>query len=403
MQTIGKYQIQEELGRGGMGKVYRAYDPQEEREVAVKVMPPALAAETVLRQRFEQEAKIIAALQHPCIVPVHDFGEDGDQLYLVMGYMSGGSLADKLAKQGAMGLKTAAPTLYRIAQALEYVHKRGIVHRDVKTANVLFDERGRAHLADFGIARLTGNATRITATNMTIGTASYMSPEQIVADKNVDHRTDIYSLGIIFYEMLTGRLPYEADTPAQTMMMHILQPVPSLLTVRPDFSYGCEEVLQGALAKDKFDRYNSAMEFAQEVRRLAEGQAARPRRRPTRPLPTLSEDGSTAVAPAFNEQTLLQQQPSTGSDLIDYLLSHQQANPQERQEARLADIREMRRQQEEADRQRQIAHAAEVAELRAAEEARRQEQARQAKLIWAAVFGTIAFLLVLALLISVLS
>ena len=187
------------------------------------------------------------------------------------------------------------------------------------------------------------------------------------------------------------------------MMMHILQPVPSLLTVRPDFSYGCEEVLQGALAKDKFDRYNSAMEFAQEVRRLAEGQAARPRRRQTRPLPPLPENGDTAVAPAFNEQTLLQQQPSTGSDLIDYLLAHQQANPQGRQEARLAEIREMRRQQEEADRQRQIAHAAEVAELRAAEEARRQAQARQAKLIWAAVFGTIAFLLLLALLISVLS
>ena len=178
--------------------------------------------------------------------------------------------------------------------------------------------------------------------------------------------------------------------------------MPSLLTVRPDFSYGCEEVLQGALAKDKFDRYNSAMEFAQEVRRLAEGQAARPRRRQTRPLPPLPENGDTAVAPAFNEQTLLQQQPSTGNELIDHVLFYH-LSPQEQHEARRELAREARREQEEFVRQRQQAYVAEIAELRAAEEARRQAQAQQAKLIWAAVFGTIAFFLVLALLISVLS
>ena len=397
MKTIGSYEILNELGRGGMGKVYRARHPQTGQEVAIKVMPPSLAQEAALRRRFEQEAQLIAGLQHPAVVPVYDYGEDGDQLYLVMGFMAGGSLEERMVKHGPIPLKTAAPILYRLAQALDYVHQKGIIHRDVKPANVLFDERGRPYLSDFGIARLTGTATRLTATNMTIGTASYMSPEQIKADKQIDHRTDIYSLGIILYEMLTGALPYSAETPAQTMMMHILHPVPSLLAIRPDLPFGCEEVLQGALAKERFDRYSTVMEFAQEVRRLAEGKGARPRR--PAPPPTTSD---TAVSHAFNEQTLLHQRHSTGNDLIDDVLSYQQ-NQQEQLERRRELVREARREQEEGIRQRQEAHAAEVAALRAAEQARQQEKARQAQQLTLAIGVGVAVVFVVVLLVWVLS
>ena len=303
-KRIGRYEVQHQLGRGGMATVYLAHDPRFGRDVAVKVLPRELAADVNFRTRFEHEARIIASLQHPAIVPVHDYGEQDGQLYIVMSYMPGGSLADRLLR-GPMAPQQAAEVLRRVAGALDAAHQKGIVHRDVKPANILFDSARNAYLADFGTARwadLAGEETmtRLTQHGQLIGTPAYMSPEQVHGKRDLDGRTDIYSLGVVLYEMLCGSLPFEGETPMQLAMKHILDPVPDVRAERGDLPTGIETVLDRALAKEPDARYATAGGMAQALAAAVRGHAipapARDNERTVldRPAPPGSTSASTS-------------------------------------------------------------------------------------------------------------
>lgn len=259
-EKIGRYEIEKELGRGGMATVYQAHDPHFKREVAVKVLPSQLTHDPTFRARFAREAQTIAALEHPAIVPVYDYGEENEQPYLVMRLMSGGSLADQI-KQGSLPMPEAAQIVNRLARALDYAHSQGVIHRDLKPGNILFDKQHNPYLADFGIAKLMEATTSFTGSAV-VGTPAYMSPEQVKGGQKIDGRSDVYSLGIILYEMLTGRAPYQADTPIQVLMKHVLDPVPAIHDIKPDLPATVDSVVSRALAKDVTDRFSTAGELA---------------------------------------------------------------------------------------------------------------------------------------------
>src|SRR5574341_1685634 len=192
--SIGRYQIRAELGRGGMATVYHALDPRFEREVAIKVLPREFLHDPRFRARFEREARAIAALQHPAIVPVHDFGEQDGQPYLVMRYMPGGSLADRI-QRGPLSLSEAARILSHLAPALDAAHRRGLIHRDLKPGNILFDEYDNPYLSDFGIVKIVEESAHLTGTGGLVGTPAYMSPEQAGGGREVDYRSDLVRAG----------------------------------------------------------------------------------------------------------------------------------------------------------------------------------------------------------------
>lgn len=274
MNKIGRYQIHGQLGGGGMAVVYRAYDPPFRREVAIKVMASHFLHDPQFRQRFQREAQVIAALQHPAIVPVYDFGEQNGQPYLVMALMQGGSLADRLQGR-TMSLAEASYFLERIAPALDLAHQTGIVHRDLKPDNILFDQQDNPYLADFGIAKLIQETSmRLSQTGLVIGTPFYMSPEQARGEKNIDGQSDIYSLGAILFEMLTGQRPYDADTPAGFIYKHIHEPVPNIRAIQPNLPLGAETVIEKAMAKNREERYATASEMAAALKAITEGKAS---------------------------------------------------------------------------------------------------------------------------------
>ncbi len=287
---IGRYQIEKKLGEGGMAVVYLARDPQFGRLVAVKtlLLPPhysELGKE--LRARFEREAKIIAALEHPYIVPVYDFGEHEGQPFIVMRYMTGGSLYERL-QHGKLSLPDTAALIQKVASALDMAHKHGIVHRDLKPGNILFDANNEPYVSDFGIAKLKEAATHLTSTGAVVGTPAYMSPEQVQGEKDIDGRSDVYSLGALVFEALTGATPYNADTPGKMMMKHVLEPVPRVLESNPALPPGCDAVIEQAMAKNRDERYVSALALAQDLSRMAEGRepdAAPPTRLRPKPGP----------------------------------------------------------------------------------------------------------------------
>ena len=266
-EKIGRYEIKEELGRGGMATVYRAYDPLFERDVAVKVLPREMLHDPHFRVRFEREAKTIAMLEHPSIVPVYDFGEDDGQPYFVMRYMSGGSLSDRL-KKSPLSVQEAASMMERLAPALDDSHAKGIIHRDLKPGNILYDRRLDPYVADFGIAKLAeGGSTSVTGSAI-IGTPAYMSPEQAQGEA-IDGRADIYALGVILFEALSGRQPYEADTPMGVVIKHITDPVPHILDVRSDLPPAIEAVLERAMAKNRDERFATAGELTTALLNVA--------------------------------------------------------------------------------------------------------------------------------------
>ncbi|MBL7163781.1 MAG: protein kinase [Anaerolineales bacterium] len=304
LEKIGRYQIKKELGRGGMATVYQAYDPNFERDVAVKVLPRAFLHDPQFRARFEREAKTVAALEHAAIVPVYDFGEEDGQPYIVMRMMSGGDLAGKL-KGGSLSFQEAAKITERLASGLGAAHKKGIIHRDMKPGNILFDQYDNAFLSDFGIARLTHGSHTLTGENI-IGTPAYMSPEQIQGEKDLDGRSDLYSLGIIFYQMLTGDTPYQATTPAKVMMMHILEPVPSLSTLKPDMPPDLSLWLQKTLAKEPDDRFAAAKEMGEALQAAIQGRShhtlTTAQRTVVREPSTPITQQQPAVAPGYGPQ-----------------------------------------------------------------------------------------------------
>lgn len=265
---VGRYKIKAELGRGGMATVYRAHDPSFNREVAIKVLPREMLHNLLTRSRFKRELKMIASLEHPAIVPVYDVGEDENQPFFVMRYMSGGSLSDMI-KKGKFSLEDAALIVERMASALDYAHARKIIHRDIKPDNVLFDSSNNPYLSDFGVAKLTESAISATGDEV-IGTPAYISPEQ-ARGENVDHRADIYGLGAILYEMLTGERPYDGDTAIGLALQHVNDPIPDILQARPDLPKDVDSVIKTALAKDKKARYPNAMALSRALNRAAFG------------------------------------------------------------------------------------------------------------------------------------
>jgi len=267
--NIGRYEIKSELGRGGMATVYRAYDPSFDREVAIKVLPREFLHNPQFLDRFKREIKTIAQLEHPAIVPVYDVGEHDGIPFFVMRYMPGGSLSDMI-KKGRFSIEDTARTIERLASALSYAHRKGIIHRDLKPDNILFSEEGHPFISDFGIAKFSEAQTSNLTGSGIIGTPAYMSPEQATGDA-LDHRSDVYGMGVIVYQMLTGKQPYNADTPMGVAIKHVTDPVPDIRLAAPDLPEEIGDVMKTVLAKDKNQRYASAVEFARALNQVAFG------------------------------------------------------------------------------------------------------------------------------------
>ncbi len=272
IDQIGRYRVIRLLGEGGMAQVFLAHDPEFNREVAIKLLPGQLADDPQFLGRFRREAQTIAALEHPAIVPVYDFGQQDTRPYLVMRYMPGGSLEDRLADGQTLTLDQAAALFNRLAPTLDEVHRRGIVHRDLKPGNILFDQHDLPYLSDFGIVKIGGGATAtLTAHGSTIGTPAYMSPEQARGDSEIAGSSDIYALGVILFQVLSGDLPFKADTPLGLVVAHISQPVPDISKTRPDLPPATTTLISGAMAKDAAERPKTAKAMALTLSKIAAG------------------------------------------------------------------------------------------------------------------------------------
>lgn len=273
---VGRYVVVKEVGRGSMSVVYEARDPLFERYVALKFLLPAPHQMEQLRERFLREARIIAALDHPAIVPVYDLAEYEAYPYLVMRYMPQGSLAERIGVEG-MTLAEVAGIMGQLAPGLDEAHRQGVIHRDLKPSNILFDQRQMPFLSDFGIAKLVGKRRRLTNTGYLVGTPAYMSPEQIEGCGDLDGRSDIYSLGILCYELLTGELPFDTTTPLNLVLQHMNSPLPDVVQRRPTLPAGCQQILARATAKNRADRFPTAVSFATALQALvADAQTLRP-------------------------------------------------------------------------------------------------------------------------------
>ena len=306
-KQLNRYQVVAPLGKGGMAAVYKAYHPETDRYVALKILPKHFASDPEFVGRFEQEARLIAQLQHPHILPVFDYGEADGYTYIVMPFVETGTLAALL--QGVpLPLTQIRRIISQMGDALDYAHSRGIVHRDVKPSNILIDERGNCLLMDFGIAKMVAGTKHFTQTGGVIGTPSYMSPEQGLGMKP-DGRSDIYSLGVVLYQMATGRLPFDAETPMAVAIKHIHDPLPPPRSVNPNLPEATERVILKALTKERDDRYATAAEMVAALAATAkddiETVKADPAKRaetvispvrepePAQPVPPVAPDPST--------------------------------------------------------------------------------------------------------------
>src|SRR5712692_1760057 len=279
-QSLGTSTIQRLIGRGGMGAVYVAQQTRPRREVAVKVLLPALLADQPARigflARFRREADAIATLDHVHIIPIYDYGEQEQVAYLVMPYVTGGSLHQLLDEWGALPLSKVLPILEQAAAALDYAHSKDIIHRDLKPGNILFHADGRVLLADFGLAKLLNETTEadheassgLTSAGAIIGTPEYFSPEQSTGNP-VDKRTDVYSLGIVLYQMLSGRVPFTGPTAVSIAVKHTIEEPPPLTQLNPTIPHSVEAVVMKAIAKKPEHRYDSAGELARALRAAA--------------------------------------------------------------------------------------------------------------------------------------
>lgn len=297
-KKLGKYTVTGILGQGGMATVYLGHQDDIDRDVAIKVLAPHPGQDARFVSRFRTEARTIARLQHPHILPVYDYGDQDGILYLVMAYVRGGTLSDRI-RRGALGIPEAERLIREIGGALDYAHRQNVIHRDIKPANILLDHEGHALLTDFGIARLIEDSTAsgLTGTGNLIGTPSYMSPEQAQSIE-LDHRSDQYALGVIAFEMLTGRQPFPGDTAMQTVMKHINAP-PPLHLLPPPFV----PVIGRALAKTAQERYPSVAEFAADFSRAAHGEATGTLIVPEQPTVVFGDAGALPPTGAYTPPT----------------------------------------------------------------------------------------------------
>ena len=268
VSTIGRYEVEKEIAQGGMGVIFLARDPYIQRQVVVKVLMYSKTLDDMYREFFQQEAELIAALEHPNIVPVYDFGWHGEQPYIVMRHMSGGSLDDHLRK-GELKLTDMAHILKRVAEALDAAHARNIIHRDVKPSNILFDSTGESFLSDFGIAK-SQKISDEDGEEYLVGTPAYMSPEQIKGTR-LDGRSDVYALGVVLYRLLTGQLPFSNTSTTGLINAHVKMPVPDVRLVKANIPAVWQEVVAKAMAKEPSERYQTAGDFARDVNEVVSG------------------------------------------------------------------------------------------------------------------------------------
>jgi serine/threonine protein kinase len=300
-KTLGQYQIIEELGRGGMAVVYKAYQPSLNRYVAIKVLPPQFAFDEQFVQRFLREARGAAALHHPNIVTIHDVNQQDSYYFIVMEYVQGETLDELLARSGPLPLPRIGRIVSQVADALEHAHQQGLIHRDIKPSNIMVDEQRNdsVTLMDFGLVR-AAEGTGLTRTGTIVGTPEYMSPEQGQGE-SVDSRTDIYSLGVVIFKMLTGHVPFTRSTPHAVLIAHITQEPPSITSITPSLPRAVEAVVRKAMAKDRESRYTRASELARDLETAATGQvpaglkAPRPAKA-TAPPPERTQTAAAATA-----------------------------------------------------------------------------------------------------------
>src|SRR3989440_4973529 len=271
--VLGTCTLQQLIGQGGMGAVYLAQQSRPRRQVAVKVLLPATALKpqhlAAFLERFRRETDAAASLEHPNIMPVYEYGEREGLAYLVMPYVSGGTLRDLMEGEDALALPKVLNYLKQLAAALDFAHARGVIHRDIKPANILLTPEGRLLLTDFGLVKVISEGqepqARLTGAGAPVGTPDYMSPEQVMGGE-VDGRADQYSLGIILYQMLTGTTPFQGETPMQIAAQQLQTLPPSPRTLRPDLPVAAEQVMLKAMSKRPADRYTCGQDFADALR-----------------------------------------------------------------------------------------------------------------------------------------
>jgi serine/threonine protein kinase len=320
-----EYEIIEELGRGGMAMVYRARDRHLEREVAIKVLPFSLAFDSEFVERFQREARTAAQLEHPNIIPIYRVGRSGRVIYFVMKYLRGGSVATVLGERRRLMPPEIRRLLLEAGSALGYAAQRGIVHRDIKPDNIMFDEFGQCVLTDFGIAK-AASGQRLTGTGMSIGTPHYMSPEQARAQA-IDGRSDIYSLGVVAYQALAGTVPYDGEDSFSIGYKHITEPVPTPQLITAD-ERRLFEVIKRMLMKDPADRFQSCEELVASL----QGQpiaAAGSVRASVATAGVGAGTGPTVPSPALGGPALIVSQPTTP---LDSPLVNRRATPRERRD-----------------------------------------------------------------------
>jgi len=274
-ENVGPYRIIEQLGQGGMATVFKAYHPALDRHVAIKAMHPAFMQDPQFLARFEREARVVASLDHPNIVPIYDFAQQGGQPYLVMKFVEGQTLKAVLDSRSL----TRAEILHvvkAVGAALGYAHKRGVLHRDIKPSNILLTADGQVYLADFGLARIAEAGQSSLSGDQLLGTPHYISPEQARGERDLDQGTDIYSLGIVLYQLTVGRVPFNADTPFSIIHDHIYTPLPMPRETHPEMSELLENVLLKALAKDRRDRFATVDDLVRAFEAAFIGRTVRP-------------------------------------------------------------------------------------------------------------------------------
>jgi serine/threonine-protein kinase len=300
-ENIGPYRIIEQLGSGGMATVYKAYHPALDRYVAIKIMHPAFKADPQFFERFQREARVVAKLEHPNIIPIYDFNEHQGEPYLVMRFVEGDTLKPRM-ESGPLSSAEILHLTRPVCQALAYAHQQGVLHRDIKPSNIMLSSNGDIFLTDFGLARMVQAGESTLSQDMMIGTPQYISPEQAQGLRELDGRTDVYSLGVVLFEMLTGQVPFTADTPFATVHDHIFTPLPLPTTLNPDLNPAVERMLLKALAKEPADRFETVDELLEGLEASLGPEIAAP-----------SAAAETAPSPAPSAETKISQPKSRGA------------------------------------------------------------------------------------------
>ncbi|UCD56180.1 MAG: serine/threonine protein kinase, partial [Candidatus Hydrogenedentota bacterium] len=262
---LGNYEIERLLGKGGMGVVYKARQISLDRSVALKILPPAFSSDPSFVKRFRREARAVAQLSHRNIIQIHDIAEEKGLHFFSMECMEGQTLDELLEERGRLEIADAVKIITQAAQGIEHAHNNGIIHRDIKPSNIILDEFGNVKVMDFGLARIADDRSKLTQSGMLIGTLDYMSPEQACGEP-VDHRTDIWSLGVVLYEMLAGKTPFDAPSNAALVHKIIYEEPPELTSLAPVVPPGLSVVVSRAMAKNKEERYANISEFLGDIR-----------------------------------------------------------------------------------------------------------------------------------------